>query len=55
MTRRDIALLLTAAAVIFALLLIARGTPQAASCRRDGCLVNEAETAWREAIDVDYA
>ena len=54
MTRRDVSLLLLAAAVIFALLLIARGTPQAASCRRDGCLVNEAETAWREAIETDY-
>jgi hypothetical protein len=43
MTRRDIALLLVAAAVIFALLLVGRGTPQAS------------ETAWREAIDVDYA
>jgi hypothetical protein len=53
-TRRDVSLLLLAAAVIFALLLIARGTPQAASCRRDGCLVNEAETAWREAIETDY-
>jgi hypothetical protein len=43
MTRRDISLLLVAAAVIFALLLVARGTPQ------------PSETAWREAIDVDYA
>jgi hypothetical protein len=43
MTRRDLALLLVAAAVIFALLLVGRGAP------RTG------ETAWRESIDVDYA
>ena len=43
-TRRDVSLLLLAAAVIFALLLIARGTPQATNT-----------SAWREAIDVDYA
>jgi len=43
MTRRDVSLLLVAAAVIFALLLVARGTPQATNT-----------SAWREAIDVDY-
>jgi hypothetical protein len=53
MTRRDVSLLLLAAAVIFALLLIARGTPQAASCRRDGCFVHEAETIWRDLERVD--
>jgi hypothetical protein len=52
-TRRDVSLLLLAAAVIFALLLVARGTPQAASCRRDGCLVIEAETIWRDLERVD--
>jgi len=44
MTRRDIALLLVSAAVIFALLLVARATPQATNT-----------SAWREAIDVDYS
>jgi hypothetical protein len=53
MTRRDVSLLLLAAAVIFALLLVARGTPQAASCRRDGCFVHEAETIWRDLERVD--
>jgi hypothetical protein len=53
MTRRDVSLLLLAAALVFALLLIARGTPQAASCRRDGCLVIEAETTWRDLERVD--
>jgi hypothetical protein len=43
-TRRDIALLLVAAAVIFGLILVARATPQATNT-----------SAWREAIDVDYA
>ena len=44
MTRRDVSLLLVAAAVIFGLLLVARATPQATNT-----------SAWREALDVDYA
>jgi hypothetical protein len=54
MTRRDAALLLVAAAVIFALILVGR-SQRSAYCRRDGCFVIESETAWRESIDVDYA
>ena len=44
MTRHDVSLLLVAAAVIFALLLIARGTPQATNT-----------SAWRDYERVDYA
>jgi hypothetical protein len=52
MTRRDAALLILAAVIIAVLAVIGR-SQQAASCRRDGCLVIEAETIWRDLERVD--